>query len=323
MNVLRVIFVHGISPNVIDWDYALKSSTLLLRKLTEYGVIPEGASPEEVAEVITFERVNYSMVGSEAQNRLLKAYEQESEKLYSMVHRLNRITGLDAIRRAMITAASDIMVYRSEMWRAEIQELMAAKLDRYVGTGDAVSIVAHSLGSVVAFETVYDHVRNDPNWTAAGFKPTNLFTMGSPIALLMLDMDVRLGSYNPAPGSEPVTHAEPVSEDGVWYNFLDAQDLIAYPLEVLFQDRFKLQDIVVQTGMNPGKAHIGYWDNEEVFDFIAGRLKLDFQRINARQDTAPGSLLDSSPTPSAGSPLEAQEAAEDADVSLIARLLDL
>lgn len=293
MNVLRVIFVHGISRNVIKGDFSLKTSTLLLKKLVEYGVVPAGATPEEVAQVITFEQVNYSMVGNEAQQRLLRAYEQESEKLYSLVHRLNRIAGLDNVRRTMIMAVTDVLIYKTESWRKEIQQLMADKLDRYAGTDDAVSVIAHSLGSVVAFETIYDNVRHNPRWTAAEFKPANLFTMGSPLALATLDMDARIGSHNPTPGSPAIPHAEPVRDDGVWYNFLDAQDLIAYPLEVLFQDRFKLQDIVVQTGANPGKAHTGYWTNNEVIEFIAGRLKLDFQRINIGRLIGSDLMLDS------------------------------
>lgn len=293
MNVLRVIFVHGITRNVIKGDYYRKTSTLLLKKLVEYGVVPEGATPEEVAQIITFEQVNYSMVGDEAEQRLLRAYEQESQKLYSLVHRLSRISGLDQVRRTMITAVTDVLVYMTASWRTEIQQMMAAKIEPYVGSGDAVTVIAHSLGSVVAFETIYEHVRNNPKWTAARFKPANLFTMGSPIALLTLDMDRRMGSYNPPPGSPAIPHAEPVQDEGVWYNFLDAQDLIAYPLEVLFHDRFKLQDIVVQTGTNPGKAHTGYWTNNEVLEFIAGRLKLDFQRINFERVIGSDLMLDS------------------------------
>jgi hypothetical protein len=289
-----VIFVHGIARNVIKGDYSLKTSTLLLRKLVEYGVVPEGATPEEVAQIVTFEQVNYSMIGNDAEQRLLKAYEQESEKLYSLVHRLNRIAGLDQVRRTMITAVTDVLVYMTASWRTEIQQLMAEKIERYAGSGDAVTIIAHSLGSVVAFETIYEQVRNNPKWTAAKFKPTNLFTMGSPIALLTLDMDRRIGSHHPAPGSPVIPHAEPAQDEGVWYNFLDAQDLIAYPLEVLFRDRFKLQDIVVQTGANPGKAHTGYWTNNEVLEFIAGRLKLDFQRINIGRVIGSDLMLDSS-----------------------------
>lgn len=317
MNMIRVIFVHGISPNVISTDYAIQCTTALLKKLTQYGVIPEGATPEEVAQIISFEQVNYSMIGHEAQQRLLAAYHQESEKLYSLVHRINRISGMDAIRRTIITSVSDVMVYKSEPWRKQIQQTLVDKIDPYVGSGDSVTLIAHSLGSVVAFETLYDNVRFNPKWLAANFKPTNLFTMGSPIALFSLDMDMRFGEHNPEPGDLVIPHAEPVSEEGVWYNFLDAQDLIAYPLEVLFADRFKLQDIVVQTGTNPGKAHIGYWDNDEVTDYISGRLKLDFQRVNAGQET---SIVQTPTTIGEQATIKAEV---DADDSLLARLLDL
>ncbi len=48
----------------------------------------------------------------------------------------------------------------------------------------------------------------------------------------------------------------------------------------MFEGKFKVEDIVVQTGTNPRKAHDGYWENEEVVDVVSGRLKMDFQRIN-------------------------------------------
>jgi hypothetical protein len=174
-----------------------------------------------------------------------------------------------------------VMVYKSEVWSTEIQKMVLDKLDPYIGSGDSVSIVAHSLGSVVAFDTLHDNVGSYPRWAESGFKPTNLFTMGSPIALFTLDLDRQIDQH--AHDDAGGTHFELVQPEGVWYNFLDAQDLIAYPLEILFKDKFELQDVVVQTGTNPRKAHDGYWDNDEVTDFIATRLKLDFQRINASQ----------------------------------------
>jgi hypothetical protein len=247
-------------------------------------VIDAGASPEEISEIITFERVNYSMIGDDAQLRLMQAYEQETEKLYNFSYKLSRFAGLDKIRRQIITSVSDVMVYKSKFWRGEIQQLVVDKIDPYVGTNDSVSVIAHSLGSVVAFDTLHENVNTNEKWKAAGFRPTNLFTMGSPIALFTLDLDRELELKPNEQGAE-LHHHEMVQDEGVWYNFLDAQDLIAYPLEILFKDRFALEDIVVQTGTNPGKAHDGYWENEEVSDFIAGRLKLDLQRINSSGET--------------------------------------
>jgi hypothetical protein len=122
-----------------------------------------------------------------------------------------------------------------------------------------------------------------------------------------------------------------VQDDGVWYNFLDAQDVIAYPLQVLFKDAFNVEDIVVQTGTNPRKAHDGYWENAEVADFIAGRLKLDFLRINgtaASDDLVPTGVADVEPTASDMiDPTSEHHVVKEDDVpdevSLVKRLFDL
>ncbi len=44
-------------------------------------------------------------------------------------------------------------------------------------------------------------------------------------------------------------------------------------------DQFQLyyEDILVQTGTQPVKAHTGYWDNAEVVNRIAQRLKVDYK----------------------------------------------
>jgi hypothetical protein len=280
MNKIRIIFVHGIAPTVINWDFAERLSALILGKLRDYSVIPPGASPEEISEIITFERVNYSKIGDDAQLRLMSAYEQETDKLYNFSYKLSRFAGLDKIRRQIITSVSDVMVYKSKFWRNEIQQLVVDKIDPYIGTNDSVSVIAHSLGSVISFDTILENVNNNPKWRDSGFRPNNLFTMGSPIALFTLDLDRELELGPAQEGQEP-HHIKMVRDEGVWYNFLDAQDLIAYPLEILFKDKFVLEDIVVQTGTNPRKAHDSYWENDEVSDFIAGRLKLDLQRINS------------------------------------------
>ncbi len=318
MNKLRVIFIHGIAPTVINWDFSARLSSLITRKLVDYHVLPEGATAEEISEIITYERVNYSKIGDDAQNHLLNAYEQESEKLYGLSSRINRAAGLDKIRRQIITSVSDVMVYKSAYWSAEIHKLVVDKIEPYISSGDSVSIIAHSLGSVVAFDTLHENAHRNDKWKEAGFKPTNLFTMGSPIALFTLDLDRQLTGHRKDADPE-APHIPLVADDGVWYNFLDAQDLIAYPLQVLFKGRFTLEDIVVQTGANPRKAHDGYWDNREVADFVAGRLTLDYQRINAAPDDGVNAV-----EPVAEAAPEDGEKAEPVDeTGILTRLLGL
>jgi hypothetical protein len=289
MNKLRLIFVHGISASIVNWDYSAALRTMMTTKLIETGVIPESATEEEIEEFVTFEHVNYSAIGHEEEERLFNVYERETAKLYNFVYRLSKVSGLDKVRRQIITSVGDVMVYLSDYWGEQIRGMLLEKINPYVGSGDAVSLVAHSLGSVVAFDTLYYNIRTNPEWQAARFKPTNLFTMGSPLALFSMDLDRETGTQKQKfkEGAEPEMPDIPDSpalkllqDYGVWYNFLDAQDIIAYPLGALFEGKFDVEDVVVQTGTNPRKAHDGYWENQEIVDVISARLKMDFQRIN-------------------------------------------
>jgi hypothetical protein len=279
MKGLHVIFVHGITETVITWDYTAKMAQMVLTEFRKDGLIRPDATQEEIDQIITFDRVNYSAMGSEEEEHLLETYIAETKKLYNFVYRLSQMAGLDKIRRQLINSVSDVMVYESAYWRNIIHEMVSKTIDPYVGSGDSVSLIGHSLGSVVAFDTIHQNNEENPKWLAANFRPTNLFTMGSPLALFTLDMDHSTGE----PSSRHKAHPDQkrlLEEDGVWYNFVDAQDIIAYPLELLFEQRFQIVDVVVQTGTNPHKAHAGYWDSAQVAHTIAGRLKMDYKRIN-------------------------------------------
>lgn len=283
---LIVIFVHGISEKVLVGDYTTDLCNLIRAKLTALGVIPSNATQDQIDAIITFKRVDYSAVGQKEEEEVLKAYKKERGRLYSIPDDALELVVYDRARTQMITAVSDCLVYESAVQRDEIRQRLVDAITPYVKTGDAVSIVGHSLGSVVAFDTAYYNSRKNDDWRNAGFKPTNLFTMGSPIALFSMEMDDTTGQqkprYIPAGVESPLAPTgdlQPNLAEGVWYNFLDAQDLIAYPLETLFTGKFAVKDIRVETGLLPLGAHTGYWHNADVADQIARRLKLDLARI--------------------------------------------
>lgn len=291
MTTLRVIFIHGISDAIVKDDYTAGLCKLIMEQLTRLGVIPPNAPDKVVDQIITFERVNYSAVGQAEEDRVLAAYEEESKRLYNFLDIALEKVVFDKLRRQIITSVSDVLVYESEYWRNQIRSMLVEKITPYINSKDPVSVVGHSLGSVVAFDTLYYHSRHNEQWLAAKFKPANLFTMGSPIALFSLELDNSTGQQKPRYFPEAITpdeldpantnpDLEPVRSDGVWYNFLDAQDLIGYPLQTLFKDKFKVEDILVQTGTTPIQAHADYWSNEEVAQRIAERLKLDWERVN-------------------------------------------
>jgi hypothetical protein len=279
MAKLVVVAVHGISDHILKPGYASQFFALLVDKLKDLGVIPPDADEDQIAQIIECKEVNYSKYGLDAEGLIQTTYVQASGQLYKPWDRLfNWVTLLDKVRHMLITAASDVFVYKDPVCREEIRDAFTTVIKPYVATGDAVSVVGHSLGSVVAFDSIYYNVWHD--WKKAGFLPTNLFTMGSPILLFSLDLDncrtqAQKVRYDPkSRGDEKL-----IRPDGVWYNFQDPQDVIAYPLQLYFKKKYPVQDIVVGTGVDPLTAHSGYWVCHEMVNTIAARLKGDYDRI--------------------------------------------
>lgn len=156
--------------------------------------------------------------------------------------------------------------------------------------GGPYSIVAHSLGSVIAFDflfhlfvegVLFDPVQDDAvSIEDLQQRFRGLYTMGSPVGLFML----RKGSLwrraeHGHPEAKPFSNiVNPIPEDALWCNYWDQQDLVAYPLARLFASnpanaRRPLRDIEVGTGPDPISAHIRYWSDSEVAGEIAATLK--------------------------------------------------
>src|SRR5687768_17401555 len=170
MNKLRVIFVHGVSAVVVNWEYSATLRNMITRKLTDLGVIPENATEDEISEIITFDDVNYSAIGNEQEVRLFEIYQKETSKLYNFVYRISQVSGLDKARRQLITSIGDVMFYTSDYWGEQIRGMLLEKINPFINSGDALSIISHSLGSVVSYDTLYMNARSNPDWKAAGFR---------------------------------------------------------------------------------------------------------------------------------------------------------
>ncbi|MEI7604329.1 MAG: hypothetical protein WCJ19_04895 [bacterium] len=272
----RIIFIHGISDKIIDYDYSAE----LKKNLIEY--VKNAGNSSNIEEFITFENINYSSIGYKEEAIVLDSYKEDSNEKFNVIDKTIDYAFFYKIREQLISSVSDVLVYESDYWRNQIRDQVLTCIDKYINTSDDVTIIAHSLGSVVAFDTIYYNVRHNPKWIKAGFKPLNLFTLGSPIALFSLELD-ETGIQKPRyiPNESMTDDMNPkntnpdmniIKDSGVWYNIFDAQDLIGYPLETLFRDKFKVKDIIVQTGTNPLIAHEGYWKSEKVANIIAEKI---------------------------------------------------
>jgi hypothetical protein len=216
--------------------------------------------------------------------------------------REEKLNPMNGIRGFMTFLMGDIIAYVSEdvnLIRRSVWQQIWTELEKPLKEeGATYSIIAHSLGTVIAFDYLFDLFKNNKLFvpeldsqarpedqgllplTATpeevvllqkGFR--HFFTFGSPIGLFML----RKGSlwlegmpfetlYNPVRG-----------EDRSWYNFWDGQDAIAYPLKDFFNRNpgnkaCKLVDIPVETGFLVFDSHTRYWANRSLASYIADVL---------------------------------------------------
>lgn len=227
-----------------------------------------------------------------------------------------KLNPMHRLRNFMTFFAGDVAAYVSEdvnfVRRTVWEQIWAFKdggkpFKELLEEGATYSIVAHSLGSVIAFDYLFDlfHPQKpklfvpspDPQVRPEDAQLTvkeqtlssvtvdeltrlqehfrHLFTMGSPIGLFLM----RKG--NLWANDEPFTTVyNPIRQEGrTWYNFWDSNDPIAYPVAQLFSrnannNECKLLDIPVETGWI-FSAHVDYWKNRTVAQKIMNQLTAD------------------------------------------------
>lgn len=161
----------------------------------------------------------------------------------------------------------DIIGYLDEGAKKLIQERIKAELKTINGDKEPVTLISHSLGTVIASDFVWD--RQDKK-DFGNFQLGNFFTMGSPIALFALRWGAEL--FN-----KPIR----IDAPGCWINILDKDDPIAYPLKGLNKEYNAAvkEDKEVDAGL-VGISHVKYWKNKDVHKIIAGKLAEDWVKGN-------------------------------------------
>jgi len=121
---------------------------------------------------------------------------------------------------------------------------------------DKVVIIAHSLGSVIAFDYVFGFRKYK---LSPKVNVEALVTLGSPIPI-----------FNAGMGH---VESEAVFPPNVkrWINILDPDDGIARYCRRYFKN-LKVEDKEINTGFGPLSAHAGYWKSEKVAELIAENL---------------------------------------------------
>lgn len=195
----------------------------------------------------------------------------------------------EQVRRFLFTHIGDVFVYLTDEGGSEIsqrlldkiQEVRTAVMDQYPERDQHyVSIVAHSLGSVITYD-VAAYLGDERPEEVAGLGLSHLFTFGSPLALFSL-----LNYGGDAPNYQRrgvLLDRLAVDGTGEWLNFYDQQDPLAFPLKDVYPPQpdipkrnFTIQDIRVQTGTF--RAHTGYFGNDVIAREIAKRLRADYEK---------------------------------------------
>ena len=166
----------------------------------------------------------------------------------------------------------DIIGYLNGDAQKMIQDRIKDELKSINGDKEPITFIAHSLGTVIASDFIWD--RQDKK-DFGDFKLSNLFTMGSPIALFALRWGAE--AFN-----KPIRIDDP---NGCWVNILDTDDPIAYPLKDLNKEYNAVLLADKEVNVGPlGASHVRYWKNEEVHKIIARKLAGDWVRMKGKKN---------------------------------------
>lgn len=173
-------------------------------------------------------------------------------------------------------------------------------LSRKAGPNAPLCLIAHSLGTIITSNYLYDlqngilpprirgRIADSDSALVRGETLTHLYTMGSPIAVWTM----RYEDFG-----QPIAFPSPLIRErglpyGEWVNFYDKDDVIAYPIKPLSHRYCEAvtADIEVR---NPGilantplGAHGGYYRSEDVLSRIVNSLVDYYYRTTTNQEIA-------------------------------------
>jgi len=236
-----------------------------------------------------FERVfiNWQSVTSDAEITIFDAAFPQLEVTQKNLPFSDVMHPIRGIRKFITFFMGDVAAYVSENDN-NIRSTVWQQMEPYVSKGLPYSIIAHSLGSIIVFDYLFNLFEENNLFlpqseglehqselsvnkiSQLGVNFRHLFTLGSPIGLFLL----RKGDLW-KDGKKFNSIKNPVNDDiekGIkrtWLNFYDEQDVIAYPLENLFslnttRPKGSIKDILVNTGWFAVDSHTRYWENQQV-----------------------------------------------------------
>jgi hypothetical protein len=246
---MNLIFLHGVNQQVTGYSSSLYNLVLKAYKklLVKNGLKPQEA--QDKANQLVQKELLWADVTTDLTNRYLTL--EFGPKKRSFLCNLIA-PGIDPIVIQILYYLKDKGDRASGTMN--ILGRVDAKFKEYQKDGmKECVIVAHSLGSVIAFDYVFGFRKYmlDPSVTVKAF-----ITLGSPIPIFTTSMghtesDLKLPSN--------------VKQ---WINILDKDDAIARYCRPFFKN-IDIREIEVDTGMNPIRSHGYYWYSKPTAKKIA------------------------------------------------------
>lgn len=276
---IAVAVIHGIGKQTADFAEKMTAE------------LNQHFGPDMTSDVV-IRTVFWAPVLQEAENELVRRVEQGGALHYPDV------------RRFLIDFLGDALAYQpaGDDRRAYdgIHSVFAATLAalaQEAGPDAPLCIIAHSLGTIIASNYIYDlqvdpfkHLISDEvqalihdNPLEQGRTLALLYTLGSPIALWSL----RYREFG-RPVAVPSPHLSQYHAEieGEWVNYYDQDDVVGFPLKTLNAQYEKVitRDAAVNVGnllqnWNP-LSHLGYWTDRDVIEPIARKLVEVWKAIN-------------------------------------------
>ncbi len=243
-----VVIIHGVGNQAAGYSVPMQERLLL-----------------EVAEV-HYQEVLWSDLGSllrrqpppaEEYRRQVEAWEREMDEAGTRAA-ARRAPGVDpnALQRDYAAARGFIgpvllYEYLSPTERERIRDRLREALREAGRRSERIQLVAHSLGSVIAFDVL-------DAWAAEPGAPRVdlLVTLGSPLA------------KPPFLGHGGRARVRP-SKAAAWVNVYSETDPIASPLAGGYSG---MEDLEIENSVFPIEAHSSYWTHADVISLLASRI---------------------------------------------------
>ena len=292
---LNALIVHGIGWGGRGTMYSRpliqNVSAEFDRALNRLKLRDVDGSAARSKNALRFETVCWDPVTQEPQDAMLSV-------LFGRPWLRKRLSLTYQFRRNMVGMLGDVTAYErnpnNAVYRAIHEEVDkgVAKLSQASRAQADVdyaplTIIGHSLGSVIVSDYVWDHTGSTGHshlLQGHDLALVNMILMGSPMALYSL----RNNAYG---GRDSIRDSlgSPVRVDpdyGMWLNLFDEQDPIGFPLEPV--DSYRAAGVIDST-VNAGNwltgwnllSHVGYWRCHETARAIGGKLALDWARLNS------------------------------------------